>query len=232
MILSLTKLSKSFFHRPVIREISSSVEAGEIIGIIGKNGVGKSTLMRILTGLSSADSGQVQIEGELLSPGNWASRRDTLYLGHSPGLYQAFSAVENLAFAAGLYKVADVDEKVLMAIDRVGLSHQKDDAIKVYSQGMTQRLKLALAMIIPWKVLLFDEPFSGLDTQGRKLAESVMEQWRNDKRTMLFVDHNLEWVLKFCTRVLFLDEWKIVLDSGTEDEGAEIIRKSFRERVG
>lgn len=232
MILSLKELSKSFYHRPVLRDISSTVETGDIVGIIGRNGIGKSTLMRILTGLSSADSGEINVGGKVLSPGSWESRADTLYLGHAPGLYQAFTAVENLTFAAGLYQVEDVEDKVLQAIKKVGLSLQKDDPIKIYSQGMTQRLKLALAILIPWKILMFDEPFSGLDTQGIKLAESVMNDWKADQRTMLFVDHNLEWILKFCTRVLFLEGGKIVMDSSTLEGDAENIRDTYRKLVG
>ena len=232
MILSLKNLSKSFFHRPVINRISFDVNEGDILGIIGRNGIGKSTLLRLLSGLSSGDGGEVHFGEEVLSSGNWKSRDGVLYLGHAPGLYQSFTAVENLTFAAELYKVENIAEKVLNALDKVGLTKQKDDSIKVYSQGMTQRLKLALAMIIPWKILMFDEPFSGLDTQGIQLAESVMNDWKSEKRTMMFVDHNLEFILTFCNRVIMLEAGKIAIDEKTTGDGAGRIRNTFKEIVG
>lgn len=232
MILSFNNLLKSFSHKPVLNNISCEVQSGEIVGLIGKNGIGKSTLLRILSGLSSADSGEIRVNDQILNSNNWRARREFLYIGHAPGLYQAFSAVENLMFAADLYKVENSAEKVVSFLDKVGLSEQKGDAIKVYSQGMTQRLKIALAMLVPWDILLFDEPFSGLDSQGIALIEMVMNKWKEERKTMLIVDHDLEWILKFCTRVLLLDGGSIVLDSITDDAGTENVKDTFRKLVG
>jgi len=232
MVLTLKDLSKSFFHRPILNKVSCSINPGDIVGLVGRNGIGKSTLLRVLSGLSSADNGEITIGDETVSSGNWKARKNNLYLGHAPGLYQAFSAVENLEFAAQLYQVDNVSEKVTAALEKVGLTSQKNDAIKIYSQGMTQRLKLALALIIPWEILMFDEPFSGLDTQGIALAESVIIEWKQQKKTMLFVDHNLDWIIQFCNRVLLLDSGNITLDSLTNEEGATTIRETFKRLVG
>ncbi|NOZ03323.1 MAG: ABC transporter ATP-binding protein [FCB group bacterium] len=228
-LLKVTNLRKSFYHRPILREISFTIREGEIVGLLGKNGVGKSTLLRIIAGLSSSDGGNIRVLGNSVESGNIKGRKDTLYLGHAVGLYPPLSAVENLALALTLYGLPVSEKQIRSTLREVGLITQQDDAIKVYSQGMLQRLKLSLAFLIPWSLLLFDEPFSGLDIQGRHLAETVIKKWKQERKTLLLVIHDLEWALNFCTRIVLLAKGDIVFDGKVEAGENLPIRNKYAE---
>jgi ABC-2 type transport system ATP-binding protein len=227
VLLSIANLTKSFFHRPVLNGISFSITAGEVVGLLGRNGAGKSTLLRIIAGLSSFDGGTVSINDQRVASTNYRARADFLYLGHAVGMYPVLSAVENLRYAAELYSVTPDAARIRSVLATVGLSRQQDEAIKVYSQGMLQRLKLALASLLPWPLLLFDEPFAGLDSQGRSFTDTVIQQWKRDGRTMLLVVHDLEWVLESCTRMLILDRGAIILDRTITPETLPHIRERY-----
>ena len=145
-----------------------------------------------------------------------------LYLGHAPGLYPGLSARENLAFAYRIYAQGDYNFSPDSVLKDVGLLRQADDPIKVFSQGMLQRLKLALAKTIDWKLLLFDEPFAGLDLQGRSLTQSFFDDCKSPERSLLLVVHDLEWALDHCSRIILLEKGKILADQindgNTRDE--------------
>lgn len=231
-MLSVSNLTKAFYHRPVLNRIDFTVDAGEIVGLLGKNGAGKSTLLRILGGLSASDHGLIKVNDEHLKSGNIAARIPTLYLGHAPGLYPSLSALENLSYAHRLYGLSPNLKAMQTTLSKVGLDRQHDDAIKVYSFGMLQRLKLALALSLPWSILLFDEPFSGLDTQGRELTRSVLDEWKQNQRTMIIVVHDVDWALSFCSRIIALGDAQIAVDAGLDDTSRPEIRKKVRELIG
>ncbi len=182
-----------------------------MVALMGKNGAGKSTLLRMLSGLTSMDRGTVTVNGQTLKSGNPNARNDILYLGHSPGMYAQLTAVENLSFAMKLYREPKNYDLINDTLDNLKLANQSNEPILVYSQGMLQRLKLALAQVIPWKFLLFDEPLNGLDVAGQSLVEGIINKWNEKGRTMLFVVHDVEWAIENCQHILLLHEGKIEL---------------------
>jgi len=227
-LLTVTNLRKSFYHRPVLNDLNLQIAAGEIIALMGKNGVGKSTLLRILGRISTANSGEVKFAGKSLLKGDSENRRGILYLGHAPGMYPPLSAKENLGLFSRLYKSPTTEPGIEEVLEIVGLTKQADDPIRIYSQGMLQRLKLALAMLIDWKLLLFDEPFTGLDEQGRELVEKILRQWQSTNRTILLVTHDFEWSWQFCHRLVVINRGTIQYNFNIAETDINTARDQFR----
>lgn len=199
------------------------------MGLLGKNGTGKSTLLRVVAGLSSADGGEIHFNNFQVRSTQTGTRRDLLYLGHAPGLYPGLSARENLEFAYRIYYPDKTDFPLETILEEVGLLLQADDPIKVYSQGMLQRLKLALAKAIDWKMLLFDEPFSGLDIQGRNLTQSFFDQCMNPHRSLLLVVHEMNWAIQHCTRIIILGGGRVLYDQPNGPETHDRVGRIFSE---
>jgi len=212
-----------------LEDLSFQVREGEVVGLMGRNGVGKSTLLRILARISAPDRGKILFRGQNIFKGSALDRRGIHYLGHAPGLYPSLTAGENISFALTFHGEKPDQTRITAALDRVGLTAQRKDPIRVYSQGMLQRLKVALANLLPWTLLLFDEPLTGLDTQGSKLVESLLKEWRTPHRALLMVAHDLEWVLTFCSRVLILEQGALMVDEHTEGTGKETLRKAYQD---
>ena len=211
MLFTASNLFKSFYHRPVLDDLSFSIRQGEMVALMGKNGAGKSTLLRIIAGLTSMDRGTVTVNGQTLKSGNPDARDGILYLGHSPGMYAQLTAVENLSFAMKLYREPENYDLINDTLGNLKLADQSTEPIHVYSQGMLQRLKLALAQVIHWKLLLFDEPLNGLDVAGQSLVDGVINEWNEKERTMLLVVHERDWAIENCQHILLLHKGKIEL---------------------
>ncbi len=215
-----------------MKDISLNVKPGDITALMGKNGVGKSTLLRVLARISAPNSGEIQFNGKALIKGAAQNRSGILYLGHAPGMYPVLSAVENLRLMCRLHG-RQIDRKAIMTmLEKVDLVRQSDDPIKIYSQGMLQRLKLCLALLVDWDLLMFDEPFSGLDVQGRALTEEIFAEWKTANRTMLLVVHDFQWIWRLCNRLLIIDQGEIALDTPVNPSTKDKAAAEFMRIVG
>ncbi len=208
-MLKVQNISKSYYHKPILKNISFEVEKGEVIAVLGKNGVGKTTLLKILSGLTTPDCGKIIINSIELNKFDPNSRKDFFYMGHEPGFYSVYTCKENLTLCASLYGLTKMESEIDDAIEKVGLRNNIKTPIQFFSQGMLQRLKVAAASIVPWKLLFFDEPFNGLDEKGISMLESFIKHWIKQQRTMIFVCHNFDWVKEKCNRSIVLDNAKI-----------------------
>ena len=231
-LLSITNLDKSFYHRPILKDFNLQIAGGEIVAVMGRNGVGKSTLFRVLARISSPVNGEITFQGKSILKGSDSNRKGILYLGHAPGMYPPLSAVENLQLISAIYSSPVSQSEIMSALNRVGLTEQINDPIKIYSQGMLQRLKLALAILVDWKLLLFDEPFTGLDAQGRKFTEMILADWKQAGRTVMLVTHDFEWSWSFCTRIVILESGIIQYDFSPSDNGFSDAQNQFRKLIG
>ena len=211
-MLAVANINKSFYHNPVLKNLSFKVNDGDVIALTGKNGAGKSTLLRILARISQPDGGTVIYNDVDIFEGKASARKGILYLGHEPGLYPSFSAIENLEFASRIHGVFPVVEDIVTTLKNIGLSEHINDPIKIYSKGMLQRLKYALGNLLPWSILFFDEPFSGLDIEGKNLALDCLNTWKIKDRTIIFVTHDVEWGLSYCNRLLLLEAGSLKID--------------------
>ncbi len=199
---------------------------------MGKNGVGKSTLLRILARISSPDGGEISFQDRDLLKGTPEVRNKILYLGHHPALYPSLSAVENMHLALELRGNTAVSiSAVRDQLKALGLTRQINDPIGIYSQGMLQRLKLAQASLIDWELLLFDEPFSGLDAEGITRVQACLQDWKKSGKTMILVLHSVERALEHCSRFIFLSRGKIGADLTTIHEGRDPVMEAFQSLV-
>ena len=200
MSINISSITKSFNHNRVHDNFSLKIKTGERLGIFGPNGCGKTTLLKIISGIMSFEGGEILINEEYLKPDNPESRRETYYLGHTTGFYKSLTAAENLTFIANLYnkKNSNVEE----TLEKIGINKNEKKQIRFFSKGMLQRLKIGACIILDCKNLLLDEPIAGLDEEGIKLFYNFYEIWRESNKTILIVSHDINWLKKNTDRVL------------------------------
>ena len=206
VMLEIQNLSKSFFMRPVLKDLSLRVKDGEIVGIVGANGAGKTTLLRTLARISACDSGDAFLNGNSLIKGSHKNRENVLFISHHPNLYPVLTGEENLKLTARLYGHPKSVDEISEALEKVGLSRYRWDPIRNYSRGMLQRLGLAKTIIVPWKLLLLDEPTTGLDEDGSQLLENFLHRWQEEGRSMMIVSHDMSWLKRYCTVMYSLSD--------------------------
>ncbi len=186
--------------------MSIAFDRGRLCAIFGDNGAGKSTMLRVISGLARPTSGQVTLLGS-------SDIRSVLaqvgYMAHAPLLYDEMTGMENLRYFAGLYGPVD-DEKLRQAIRTVGLDPELTRYVGQYSQGMRQRLSLARATLNDPKLLLLDEPFSNLDPQSSKGMARLLGTIRDAGRTILIVTHQATHVAEIADESVWMSAGKIV----------------------
>ena len=202
MNIQIENLTKSFYKTPILKNFSLIIDSGESVGIFGPNGSGKTSLLKMICGIMSIDSGKIKIDDLIIHPEKTESRKDVYYLGHSVGLYPSLTGEENIDFLSKLYGIikGDIDN----VLTKVGLKNDGGKLVKFYSQGMLQRLKLAVVITLTPRVLLLDEPKTGLDENGISLFDELFTDWKNKNKTMFIVSHDREWLRLHTDRIIEL----------------------------
>ena len=191
---------------PVLRGVDLEIPRGERCALFGANGAGKSTFLHVLAGLLRPHAGEVSLLGESLPPDR-ALRARIGFLGHETSLYGDLSARENLEYYARLYQVSA--DTVPSLLERVGLTANADRPVRTFSRGMLQRLAVARVLISSPEIVLLDEPFTGLDQQGRSLMGSILEQLAADQVTVLLTTHDFAKGLAGAHRALILHRGQV-----------------------
>lgn len=212
MLIETKSLAKFFGLNPVLRGIDLQIPAGQSLALLGSNGAGKTTLLRILSTLSTPTAGSVTINGYDLATQAHAIRPLLGVVSHKPLLYDTFNAVENLTFYAELYGLTNYALHLTHLLDTVGLTRYKDQPIRTYSRGMQQRLAVARALLHAPKILLLDEPFTGLDQQAARLLEDILLDAKQNGTTILLSTHQLDRAQRLVDRVVLLKKGKIDSD--------------------
>ncbi len=197
-------IAKSFHLRPVLRNVTFSLGAGEAVLLFGRNGCGKTTLLQILAGLMRPEKGTATLNDQPLFTVDGRWRRDMVYLGHRPNLYPAFTARENAVLSLRLRDQVWDKEAFDHLLARYGLAGRGDDPVRVYSEGMLQRLGLIRLELASWRVAWMDEPSSALDVDGADLLAETIRGWRSQGRTVFFTSHDMGWGATLADRALFL----------------------------
>lgn len=217
-MISVQGLSKRYGPKEAVRDLSFTVDKGEVVGFLGRNGAGKSTTMKILCGYLPADEGEVRIAGFDVFSQSLQARARVGYLPENVPLYPEMRVVEYLSYRAALKGVRSrrVPEKVEDALELCGLSHVRRQLIGTLSKGYRQRVGLADALVNEPDILILDEPTIGLDPgQIREVRELI--RGLSSRHTILLSSHILSEIEMTCTRVLILDKGRIVA-TGTPDE--------------
>ena len=205
MNIQVQKLRKSYKDREVLKNISFEIKEGSICGLLGINGAGKSTIMKIIFGLENADSGTVIFNGKKI-----AGISENRALIETPAIYMNLSAYDNLKTRALLYDISD--ERINEVLNLIGLSNTGKKKAGSFSLGMKQRLGLGMAIITSPDLLILDEPTNGLDPDGIKELLNLMISLKKSGMTILLSSHQLYEVSKVADKVVILHDGQIFYD--------------------
>jgi ABC-2 type transport system ATP-binding protein len=207
-MIAIEQLGKNFNGRRALDNFSLRVEKGELVGLVGPNGAGKTTLIKILATLQPPDTGGARIDGHDVVSDATAVRSVTGYLPDIPGLYQDLRVGEFLEFFADAFhlKQPQWSEAVERALDRAGLARRREDFVEQLSFGMKQRLVLAKTLLHNPRVLLLDEPATGLDPLARVQLRELLKELNREGLTILVSSHILSDLEDICTRVALIAE--------------------------
>ena len=201
-VLDVRAVTRRFGYRPVVREATFALDAGEALLLTGPNGAGKTTLLRVVAGLLRPSSGVV------------SRRAVTAFVGHEAMVYDALTGRENLRFFARLHGLRDPGA-VDGALARLGLDDRGDDRAGTYSRGMLQRLAIARALLPAPGLLLLDEPLTGLDAETHRTVLALLVALRDAGTAMVIVSHQLEGLEAVATRRARLIAGALALEGAT-----------------
>ncbi len=207
--LSFADVSRSYGRRWALNRVSFRCEAGQIVALLGPNGAGKSTLLSIAASLLSPSAGSVRY-GDHPADATPALRQRIGLVGHDLYLYPELTAAENLTFYARLHRVRDVTRRVDAALERAHLTARRDDAVQGFSRGMRQRLTLERALLHDPRLVLLDEPFTGLDDASSSSLVARLEELRANGCIVLLATHDLEIIDGLINRAVMLRDGRLV----------------------
>lgn len=215
----LRGVSKRFGWTWALRGVDLDVARGELLALMGPNGAGKSTLLRILATLLKPSEGEARVLGRSPVDEPDGIRRRTGFLAPEGYLYDELTARENLRFAAMMSGVDDWERRAADVLSRVGLARATDLKVRGFSSGMRKRLAVARLLLRPLDLVLLDEPYASLDSDGIELVDDIVEEMQADGRTVLLASHQWGRSLRAAHRVAVMKrgavEW-----TGTPEEHA------------
>lgn len=211
-ILAAVDVRKSYSRTPALNGVSLSVSQGELFGLLGPNGAGKTTLLSILAGLTNADAGRVTLLDEPFHTGRRDLRRIVGLATQDLAIYPELTARENLLFFGRLYGMhgADLRGRVEEMLAAVGLTDRGDHRAGTFSGGMKRRLNLAVAVVHRPRLLLLDEPTTGVDPQSRNHIFERVRALNSEGLTVIYTSHYMEEVQTLCPRIAVLDAGRVL----------------------
>lgn len=207
-VIEVTNISKTFSGRKVLDNVSISVQRGSICGLVGRNGCGKTVLMKCICGFIVPETGQINLFGKKVSRKKMPTDNIGIII-ENPGFMEDETAMKNLLYLAKLNNRIG-KKQVEEAIIRVGLDPKEKKKVKNYSLGMRQRLAIAQAIMEEQDVIILDEPMNGLDIEGVKQVRQLLLELKNEGKTILLASHNSEDIRHLCDKVYRMDAGKII----------------------
>jgi len=224
--IKVNHVSKLYGSQKALNDVSFEVKPGEIVGFLGPNGAGKSTMMKILTCFIPQTSGEAYVSGYDVSEESIEVRKNIGYLPEHNPLYLDMFVKEYLEFIGGLYHVPKLKSRISEMIETTGLQVEQHKKIGALSKGYRQRVGLAQALIHDPKVLILDEPTTGLDPNQLTEIRNVIKEVGREKTVMLST-HIMQEVKAICSRVIIINKGVIVADDSTESIQAETSGKLY-----
>lgn len=225
--VELTEVSKSFGSQGVLRDISFQVYSGQGICICGANAAGKTTLLRVISGLLQANEGSVRIYGfdVRMQPEKVKPLLGVIF--HENMVYPQLTVVENLKFFSRLYGLRNNEAHIQKLLEQIGLMPYRYDMAGVLSRGMTQRLAIVRALVHKPTVLLADEPFTGLDNDASNILVTMLSDFKSDGGAMVMTTHNIDFALQCCEQVAVLDNRKLFFTAKASEIDTAEFRKDY-----
>ena len=218
-MIQVKNLSKSFGNIHAVKDISFSINKGEVFGFLGPNGAGKTTTLNMMSGILQADSGSVTIDGNNLKANPRLCKELIGVVPQEVSLYDEFSAYDNLLFWGGLYNIPSKKLKanIKNILELIGLTDRQNDLIKTYSGGMKRRINIASSLLHNPKILFMDEPTVGVDPQSRNRIFEIVETLNKQGMTIIYTTHYMEEAERLCDRIAIIDNGKVI-SQGTQAE--------------
>ncbi len=223
-MIETKKLVKRFGSKTILRGVDFNVQPGEFVALLGPNGAGKTTFLRILASLSRPTLGEVIVAGHKLPDQADKVRAQLGVVSHLPLLYPELTAEENLRFYARMYGIDRVEMRITEVLHMIGLEHRRRDLVSTFSRGMQQRLAIGRAVLHDPQVMLFDEPYTGLDQDASEMLDDVLRSVAAQGRTVVMTSHDLARAEDLATRFDILSRGVIVASAGHKDiEGTNLL---------
>ncbi len=212
-MLIVKNITKSFHHKRILKHVSFEIGQGEHVALLGPNGAGKTTLLKILAGIVRPLAGTAELLGEKLFTENSSHRRHLVFWGHSALFYPALTGYENISLFLALRDEKVSSDAIREHLKTFHLEGSENDPVRTYSAGMLQRLTMIKLALSSWQLGLIDEPTTGLDIEGLEFLKSLSEQWKQERKTLLFSTHDADWVRERADRILLIDQGKVAFDT-------------------
>jgi len=215
-ILDIRSISKSFFRKTALDNVSLTVQKGEILGIMGPNGAGKTTMIRIINRIVTADSGSVRFNGDIMTD------RDLFHIGYLPeerGLYRSMTVEKHALFLArlrGLSKV-DAQTKINYWFDRFEIDPWRKKRIEELSKGMAQKVQFICTVLHEPKLLILDEPFSGFDPMNVELIKQELIEMKAAGKTIMLSTHNMKSIEEICDRAVLINDSRKIAEGSVSE---------------
>lgn len=230
-MIQTKQLIKRAGDKIILKGINLSIEQGQTVAILGPNGAGKSTLLRVLATLMKPSSGEVTIEGKELKKNLIEIKSLIGYLPHASLLYDHFTPYENLMLFGKLYSVKNADKRAKDLIEKVGLSFFLHEPVKSFSRGMIQRVAIARAIVHDPRILLLDEPHTGLDQQAIATLNKVIHEMKAKGSTTIMVTHDFKQAAEICDRIIIMKSGKMVDDFMLSENNLELIFDKYAKQT-
>ncbi len=225
-IIEVHNLKKYFATQKAVDDISMNIEEGSIFGLLGPNGAGKTTLLRMITGIFYQDSGEIIFNGKKFNP-----EKDVEYIGYMPeerGLYKKMKIGEQAVYLArlkGLSK-ADANTKIKAWFEKLEMESWWNKKVEDLSKGMSQKLQFVTTVLHDPKLIILDEPFSGLDPVNANLIKDEIFNLAKNGATVIFSTHRMEQVEEICKHIVLVNKGQKILDGTLAD-----IKNNFKEHL-
>jgi ABC-2 type transport system ATP-binding protein len=218
-LIKVENLSRQYGTLWAVKDLSFEIADGQVYGLLGPNGAGKSTTVKIMVGMLAATTGEITINGLNIKTDGNAIKTNLGFVPESCALYENLTGREHLEMVCNLHHlpVEGIEPQVTKLIELLDLKDAADKRIAGYSKGMKQKLLLAGGIIHNPRVLILDEPLSGLDANAQSLFRELIKEFARDNRIVIFCSHVLEVVERICDQLLIMDHGK-KLTEGTPQQ--------------
>lgn len=235
MILKIENLSKTYKGgKRAVDKLSLEVHEGDIFGFIGHNGAGKSTTIKSIVGILDFEEGEILIDGHSVKEEPMTCKKMIAYVPDNPDIYEHLTGIQYLNFVADIFRVskADREEAIKLYAAEFELTDNLGDLIGSYSHGMRQKLMLISALMHKPKLMIFDEPFVGLDPKAMFTMKEIMNRMCAEGCAVFFSTHVLDVAEKICNRVAIIKDGKLIACGKMEDvRGDDSLEDVFMELI-
>ena len=219
-MLEIKELSKRFKSVNVVDKLSFTVNEGEIVGLLGENGAGKTTTLRMISTMLKPTEGSVVVNGyDVIKQSDKVRNEIGILFGGDVGIYDRLTAKENIQYFGRLYGMADdeINRRIEELAKDLDMKEYIDRRAGKFSRGMKQKVSIARTIVHSPKVMLFDEPSTGLDVSAARVIHDFIIKCKGENKTILLSSHSMREVEKLCDRVVIINKGKLV-EQGTVNE--------------